>query len=131
MRIVALVSALLATSHLPLGQDPFQPAHNLPCRTTLAIENLQGLVRKYHPEVLAARVARDSVVVGFVFDRTCRVVRQAVGRRAAGDRTTDDALFRLFPDLAPGPAHFAVAGGADAVPSREPGRPMIRFAVLK
>jgi beta-lactamase regulating signal transducer with metallopeptidase domain len=112
---------------------PVQLSVERPChqRGWPDIRYLQSLALEYHPEALAPAVARDSEAIGLVFNSACEVVRDAVGRRVPGDRTVDDVLARLFPDLGTGPAHLAMSGGADAVASQEPGRPMIYFAVLK
>jgi len=112
---------------------PVQLSVERPChqRGWPEIGYLQSLALRYHPEALAHAVARDSEAIGFVFNSACQVVHDRVGRRLSSDRSVDDVLARLFPDLGTGPAHVSMSGGADAVPSQEPGRPMIYFEVLK
>ncbi len=90
---------------------------------------LQALARQYHPEALAPAAQHDSMLVGFVFDSACSMLRHVTGRRSAGDRTVDDELARMFPDLSS--TRFRMAGVADALSSQDPGRPFIVYAVLK
>ncbi len=78
------------------------------------ISYLQDLVRRYHPDALAPAAQDDSLIVGFVFDRGCRVLHHAIGRTRPEYRTVDDELARLFPDLSP--AGAIASGGASAQP---------------
>ncbi len=75
---------------------------------------LRDLVRQYHPEALAPAAQQDSLIVGFVFDNGCRVLHHAIGRTRPEDRTVDDELARLFPDLSPVGA--VASGGASTQP---------------
>lgn len=130
MSMPALVVALVVTANASL-QQPAAPPPRPPCESATEITKLQTLARKLHPQVFAPTVARDSAVIGLVFDKSCRVVQHGANRRTAGDRTEDDVWLRIFPKLAPDAPRIASSGGADAVPSREVGHPMIRFVVLR
>jgi len=105
-------------------------AQQLPCRHP-RIEYLQGLARRYHPDALAPQAEHDSLVIGFVFDSACHVLRHTTGRHQVTDSSVDMEIARLFPDLGTGPAFFTSAGGADAVPGGEPGHPVVVWAVLR
>jgi hypothetical protein len=125
--LFALPLAAVASTATGYAQDL---AQQLPCQHP-RIEFLQGLAHQYYPDALAPERVRDSLVIGFVFDSACHVVRHALGTHQASDSTVDMAIARLFPDLGTGPAFFTSAGGADAVPSREPGHPHVVWAVLR
>ena len=107
------------------------PQRSCASRNGASSELLQSLVTQYHPEVLAPATRRDSTVVGFVLDSTCRVVRHAAGRIQSPDSSSDLLLARLFPDLKGGPASFSVSGIAETVPFGAPGHPVIVYGVLR
>ena len=107
-----------------------QPAVARPCvaRGEPGVEYLQSLARQYHPEALAPASQRDSIVVGFVFDSTCQVVRHAVGRYGPDTTATlDSELAGLFPGLSR--SELSSAGGYSREPF-EPGHLKIVWAVL-
>ena len=92
-------------------------------------EYLRDLARQYHSAALAPAAQRDSVIVGFVFDSTCHVVRHAVGRYGPDSSgTLDSELARLFPDLRV--TDFRSSGGYAREPF-EPGHLVIAWVMLK
>ena len=108
-----------------------QPAVERPCvaRGGPPSEYLQKLARQYHPEALAPAAQHDSMVVGFVFDSTCQVVRHGVGRYGPDWPTAvDSALAKLFPAVTT--ADFS-SSGVLSIAVRTPGHLMIMYAVLK
>ena len=107
-----------------------QPAAERPCLAVagLSVEYLHQLTAQYHPEALAPAAQGDSVLVGFVLDSSCTVVRHAVGRRVAGAEWVDSSLARLFPDLK-GASYLKV--GAAAFAAQAPGGPTAIWGVLK
>jgi len=108
-----------------------QPAVERPCvaRTGPPIEYLQKLAGQYHPEALAPAAQHDSMVVAFVFDSTCQVVRHGVGRYGSdSSSTTDSVLARLFPELST--TNFSREGVVASNPLA-PGHLRIVYGVLK
>lgn len=98
-------------------------------RQPLSVEYLRELTRRYHPQALAPAAQRDSVIVGFVFDATCQVVRHAIGRYA-GDTSSsvDGQLARLFPAVST--RDLNSAGGYSREPFT-PGHLSIVWGILK
>lgn len=134
MRPILTLTVLAAAT---LGSFAFgQPAPDQSqCRAPHGpgVEYLRGLVRQIHPEVFALGAQGDSVVVGVVFDGSCKVVRHAARRRRVTDgQSVDSTLAGLFPALATGPLYFSDEGFADLVPPRMPGgHPVVFWAVLR
>ena len=108
-----------------------QPAVQGPCvaRGEPGVEYLQKVVHQYHPEALAPAAQRDSVIVGFVFDSTCQVVRHAVARYGPDSTSTVDAeLAKLFPNLSR--TELRSAGGWAREPF-VPGHLLVVWGMLK
>jgi hypothetical protein len=108
-----------------------QPAAARPCiaRDQSQADYIQKLAHQYHPESLAPAAQHDSLIVGFVFDSTCQVLRHAVGRYGPDSSlTTDSLMARLFPGLRRSDFN---SGGIIGIAMRTPGHPMIVWAVLK
>ena len=93
------------------------------------VEYLHALTRQYHPEALAPARQRDSIVVGFVFDATCEMVRHAMGRYSGAPNSgVDDELARLFPGV--DPRGFSASGGWSREPFT-PGHLNVVWGILK
>jgi hypothetical protein len=130
MRLL-LAIAPLAALMLAGSACAQQPAAERACvgRNGPPIEYLQKLARQYHSEALAPAAQHDSMVVAFVFDSTCQVVRHGVGRYwSDSSHTTDSVLARLFPELSA--TNFSSEGVVASEPLA-PGHLIIVYGLLK
>jgi len=126
-----LVVVPLALSMFADHASAQQPVAARPCLARDQSETafIQQTARQYHPEALAPARERDSVLVAFVLDSTCQVVRHVVAKYGADSLvTTDSLVVTLFPEFRG--ADFK-AGGIIALAMRTPGHPIIVWAVLK
>ncbi len=130
MRMATLVS-LAASITLTSAVYPQAPTATASCAGTKPppIDQLQALARQYHQQALRPELSSHSVLIGFVLDTSCRIVRHAVGRRFANRIPVDSALALLFPGVPTKP--FITAGFADASVQRGPAAPWIVWVVLK
>jgi hypothetical protein len=62
------------------------------------IEQLQGWAREYYPDLVAKAKAPARLVVGFLLDDTCRVLRHSVGVLPFAG--SDSIVIALFPGVA-------------------------------
>jgi hypothetical protein len=98
-------------------------------RNGLTVGQLQELTHQYHPDALAPGAQRDTIIVGFVLDTACNVVRHAIGHYQPDTNGTLDAeLIRLFPDL--NVSDLRSVGGWTREPFA-PGHLLVAWAVLK
>ena|SRR6185436_7886066 len=90
-------------------------------------DSVRAVAARYHPEVFRPDVARESMLVGLIFDRYCRVVEHATGRRSTDSLSTDSALVIVFPWY----SRQAFDGNAvtPATPPWTPGSPWIVWAI--
>jgi len=72
---------------------------------------------------------RSGVLIGFVLDSQCRVLRHTTGQRAAEKIDLEATLATLFPDVRVKP--FVTAGIADARKEHTQGGPWIVWTVVK
>jgi hypothetical protein len=127
LALAPLLAWALASS--AYAQQPAVAAPLCGTRSGPRVEYLQNLTRQYHPAALAPAAQRDSIIVGFLFDSTCQVVRHAVGRYGPDTTgTVSSELARLFPGLRT--PDFRRVGGYSREPF-EPGHLIIVWAVLK
>ena len=91
----------------------------------VTVDSLRELVREYYPEALDPARRRDSVLVGFILNGSCRVMIHATGRYHADRLGVEGLLTSLIPDAQVQP--FVQAGIAEATPKWEsvPGAPWI------
>ena len=107
------------------------PTETALCTTTNGpgIQRLRTLARQYHPEAITAAKSRAGVLVGFVLDGQCRVLRHTTGQRAAEKIDLEATLAALFPDVQVKP--FVTAGITDASGEHTQGGPWIVWTVVK
>ena len=101
-----------------------------PCRLRLGMgEYLRDLAFRYHPEAFG----HDSMVVGFVFDKTCQVVRHGAAHWPTSDslKTSEDVLAKVLPGIRTGPEYFSSSGGSSPAPPLAHTQPVIVYGVLK
>jgi len=116
------VAAVLSASSLQ-GQQAAQGSWCSTRNTNVPVDSLRALVEKYHPDALKAEVSRDSVLVGFVLDASCRVLVHGTGRYHADRLGVDNLLFGILPTVQVEP--FIMAGIAQATAESVPGTPWI------
>jgi TonB family protein len=104
------------------------PTHACLAAGRPAVEYFRVLARRYHPDALAAAPLGSRLLVGFVLDSACQVLRHGAGPSATDTVVAEEALADLFPgvDLAPRVA----AGAADAAAPRAPGAVWVVWVVL-
>lgn len=91
-----------------------------------SLEQLQGFTRRYYPDLAAKATTSSRLVVGFLLDDQCRVLRHSVGILPAD--YSEDIVQSLFP----GATHAGMPSGiGDAVPpdNRRPRLPQSRLVV--
>jgi hypothetical protein len=87
------------------------------------VDSLRALVLKHHPNALRASASRDSVLVAFVLDSSCRVLMHAVGRYQADRLGVENLLTTVLPHARLQP--FIIAGIAEATDASGAGTPWI------
>lgn len=80
-------------------------------------EQLQAWTREYYPDLAANAAAPARLVVGFILDDQCRVLRHSAG--LLPKEYSEEIVLTLFPDVR---RHGMPAGLADAVPRSNRGR---------
>lgn len=69
-------------------------------------DSLRALAKRLHPDASAPEKHNAFVVVGLVFDSSCRLLKHAVGTRQ-GRATADTVLARIMPDMPGGPTSIS------------------------
>ena len=130
MRSLASLS-ILASLTVMAAASAQRPTSTPVCTTTHGpgIQRLQTLARQYHPDALTAAKTRAGVLIGFVLDGQCRVLRHTTGQRAAEKIDLEATLAALFPDVQLKP--FVTAGIAAASREHTQGGPWIVWTVVK
>ena len=113
------VASVFVLSALPLLRVVAQQSSG--CEGTLiddvrrvpSARQLQTWARRYYPSIIANAEALARLVIGFVIDTQCRVLRHSAGI-LPGEEYSEDVVLALFPDVA---RHGKPAGLADVAPS--------------
>ncbi len=127
--VPAVVLVLIASAGQ--AQVPSRASWCADRQTHVPIDSLRALVWQYHPEALDPARSRDSVLVGFVMDSSCRVVDHAVGRYQADRLGVQGLLTSVIPYTQLNP--FLQAGIAEATTNSVtlPGTPWIVWIARK
>ena len=124
--LLALLSAGLALPHVAAAQSRQAVGTGCSGRTrdpagppSPSIAQLQAWTAQYYPDLAAKAKAPARLVVGFIINEQCRVLRHSVG--FLPEEYSDDIVLSLFPDAT---RARMPAGVGDAVPMDERGRTM-------
>lgn len=124
--LLALLSAGLALPHVAGAQSRQAVGTGCSGRTldpagppSPSIAQLQAWTAQYYPDLAAKAKAPARLVVGFIINEQCRVLRHSVG--FLPEEYSDEIVLSLFPDAT---RARMPAGVGDAVPMDERGRTM-------
>ncbi|HVX41316.1 MAG TPA: M56 family metallopeptidase [Gemmatimonadaceae bacterium] len=96
------------------------------------VEKLQGWAREFYPQIMRDSTNARKMVIGFVLDSTCAVVRHTAAAYPAQVHDADDLFADIFPDIREHPWMLGIADGAKFPNTRGTGhdRVTISFAMF-